>query len=473
MAVPSQATTGTVKFGEFELDLARAELRKTGVVVNLAPQPLRVLVLLASHAGELVTRETIRQKLWGDDFNVDSEHGLNTCIRQIRAALGDEAQSWRFIETVHRRGYRFHMLASSAGRTRTFRDWRLVAGLVVATTALAVAGYTWVASRHRTRSAEAHDLVVKGTLLSDQITTDAEKRAIASFEKALALEPGSAAAHAGLAMAYLDMASDGGIRMKDAAPKVKQEAGIALALDSKLADAHVAVAEVKFKVERDLPGAELEFRRALALDPKSAQAHGRFSNLLMWQARFGESETEIGEALAIEPESVRANYQLACVKYYGRDYDAAIAQARRTLGIDRRYAWAHHVLGLALLAKRNYDEAIAEIEKSQRGPSGNLGNAYAVAGRRAEALRVLEQLKERYNREGVGAGEIARVYVGFGENGEALEWLKTAGTDRGTMPMIRIVPTFDPLRNDPRFEELLRNAGAPIQETYGSLPLDR
>ena len=100
MAASSPAPPRTVQFGGFELDLARAELRKGGAVESLPPQPLRVLVLLASRAGDLVTRETIRQELWGEDVSVDFDHGLNTCIRQIRAVLGDEARSWRFIETV-------------------------------------------------------------------------------------------------------------------------------------------------------------------------------------------------------------------------------------------------------------------------------------------------------------------------------------------------------------------------------------
>jgi TolB-like protein/DNA-binding winged helix-turn-helix (wHTH) protein/Tfp pilus assembly protein PilF len=98
---------GSIRFGEFELEPKSGELRKAGLLVKLQPQPLRVLVLLASNPGELVTREEIQQAIWEGVTFVDFEHGLNFCIKQIRAALGDNAQAPRFIETLPRRGYRF------------------------------------------------------------------------------------------------------------------------------------------------------------------------------------------------------------------------------------------------------------------------------------------------------------------------------------------------------------------------------
>jgi tetratricopeptide (TPR) repeat protein len=228
-------------------------------------------------------------------------------------------------------------------------------------------------------------------------------------------------------------------------------------LDAGLAESHVVAAVWKDQFEHDSLGAEQEFRRALTMDPNSMEARGRFGEFLLTHGRFADSEAELRKALALDPQSVRDNYRLACVKYYGRDYDAAIAQLRRTLQLDPRYAWAHHVLGLALLGKRQYDDAIEELEKSQRGPSGNLGNAYAVAGRRSAALRVLDELKLRYQ-QGGGASEFARIYIGLGEYDTALSWLGTAVAKGAPLVMERIAPTFDPLRNDPRFQELLRKA---------------
>ncbi len=201
-------------------------------------------------------------------------------------------------------------------------------------------------------------LVVQGRLSSSRITADAQRSAIAVFERSLTLDPKNAAAHAGIALAYLDMAFDLARATKDTRVRVQHEAQTALALDAGLADSHVAVAELKDRFGHDSRGAEQEFQRALALDPNSVESHGRLGEFLLRHGRFAESEAEIRKALALDPQSVRDNYRLACIKYYGHDHDAAIAQLRRTLQIDPRYAWAHHVSGLALPAKRQSQETI-------------------------------------------------------------------------------------------------------------------
>jgi Tol biopolymer transport system component/DNA-binding winged helix-turn-helix (wHTH) protein len=96
-----------LRFGVFELDCRAGELRKSGVLVHLPPQPFNVLALLASHSGQIVTRESIRRQIWGDETYVDFERGLNQCVSQIRTALGDDAEAPRYVETLARRGYRF------------------------------------------------------------------------------------------------------------------------------------------------------------------------------------------------------------------------------------------------------------------------------------------------------------------------------------------------------------------------------
>lgn len=133
---------GSIRFGEFELEPKSGELRKAGLPVKLQPQPLRVLVLLASNPGELITREEIQQAIWEGVTFVDFEHGLNFCIKQIRAALGDNAQAPRFIETLPRRGYRFiaaveqnsketSQIVATSGRNDSTTDHTLEAGVSV------------------------------------------------------------------------------------------------------------------------------------------------------------------------------------------------------------------------------------------------------------------------------------------------------------------------------------------------------
>src|SRR5271165_5479262 len=105
--VKANRTDVLLRFGVFELDLSTAELRKSGVALSLPRQPLRILVLLASHPGQLVTREQIQQEIWGSETFVDFEQGLNFAINKIRTSLGDNADTPRYIETLPRRGYRF------------------------------------------------------------------------------------------------------------------------------------------------------------------------------------------------------------------------------------------------------------------------------------------------------------------------------------------------------------------------------
>src|SRR2546427_6088024 len=138
--VPGSSEPSLLRFGIFDLNPTSGELRKAGVEINLPPQPAKVLVLLATRAGQLVTREELRQQIWGKDTFVDLEHGLNSCIKQIRAALGDHPEAPRYIETRPRRGYRFiapvrelpARAVTPGARSGARRFWIVFVGLMVA-----------------------------------------------------------------------------------------------------------------------------------------------------------------------------------------------------------------------------------------------------------------------------------------------------------------------------------------------------
>src|SRR6202789_1927607 len=129
MASPAHSTS-VIRFGAFELDTAHGTLRKAGISVKLHPQPFRVLQLLTECPGQIVTREQIQHCLWGDNTFVDFEGGINFCVKQIRAALGDDPEKPRYIETLHRRGYRFiaptHVAARAAESPESRADLRIV-----------------------------------------------------------------------------------------------------------------------------------------------------------------------------------------------------------------------------------------------------------------------------------------------------------------------------------------------------------
>src|SRR6516162_4237603 len=120
MAAPAFPGDGTLAFGVFQLNLRTGELHKSGQRVGLRPQAAKVLILLATRSGQLVTREELKDQVWGTDTFVDFEHGLNLCIRQIRAALDDDANTPRYVETLTRRGYRFVAPVSRDSHTPAF-----------------------------------------------------------------------------------------------------------------------------------------------------------------------------------------------------------------------------------------------------------------------------------------------------------------------------------------------------------------
>ncbi len=154
----AEETRGPLRFGTFELDAATGELRKSGVLIHLQPQPMRLLELLARRAGQLVTREEIQRELWNGETYVDFERSINICVMQIRAALGDDAETPRFVETLPRRGYRFvaqvHTSEASAGAPRNGwgarpipDSWLVLAGSTHTASAAGSSGRTRNAGR--------------------------------------------------------------------------------------------------------------------------------------------------------------------------------------------------------------------------------------------------------------------------------------------------------------------------------------
>src|SRR5262249_4662263 len=202
---------GAVRFAEFELDPENHVLTRNGVVVKLAPQPFKVLLLLTGRPGTLVMRETLRQRVWGDETVVDCEHGLNTCIRHIRLALGDNADVPRFVETVPRLGYRFTAPVTTVAQ----RDWRArrlpagaaVAGVIVVGVLIARGVVPRGTREAKTGASAVRELYLRGRLALEDPSAGSAHTALELFDKALAADPQYAPAQAGVAHVYLQKPS--------------------------------------------------------------------------------------------------------------------------------------------------------------------------------------------------------------------------------------------------------------------------
>ena len=318
-----------------------------------------------------------------------------------------------------------------------------------------------------TSSLAAYESYLRGRSALEVIEKTRDAAALKFFERAIELDPDYAQAHAGIAIAYSQLAFTGGMAPQKAYDPARNAAEKALAIDGESSEAHLASAMVKFTFEWDWSGLERECQRAIELDPENVTARELYASALISLDRPDEALAQAQLAESLDPLSPRASYRVAMVHRYARRYEACISQARRTLEIDPHYGWAHISLGHCYRGLGRFEEAIAEYRLGGCGNCGALGIAFAQAGRTGEARLLLAEREAGYRKNGVGAGHIAQIYIGLGEVDLAFEWLERAFDDRAFMKNLKDADVFDPLRADPRFELLLDRIGFGTGEASG------
>ena len=319
------------------------------------------------------------------------------------------------------------------------------------------------AARPHTASPEAYDAYLKGRYHWQKGSVEEHGKARQYFEEAVRADPRYAPAHAGLA-GYYSATTE--LPAKSAMPIAKQYALKALELDDSLSEAHTALAGIRFYGDWDWAGAESEFKRALALNPSDAEAHRRYSNYLLAMGRFEEALLEVQRAQEFDPLSLLTSVNAGWTFYFARQYDRAIEQCRKALELDANSDGAYACLGWSYRAKGLRQEAIAESERavalSDRGPGRltGLARAYAVFGRKADAGKILDELDERGKHTYVAPHYSAMIHAALGEKEQALDALEQAYKERdGSLAWLRVDDAFDSLREEPRFQELLRRVG--------------
>lgn len=322
-------------------------------------------------------------------------------------------------------------------------------------------------SSARAINPEAFEAYLKGRYLWNKRTEQALRTSVRHFEKAIQLEPGYAAAYAGLADSYLTLHDDGLIAPEEAFAQAKALAGKALAIDESMAEAHISVAHASFH-EFKWRDAEIGFRRGIQLNPNYAVAHFYYANYLICAGRTDEAIAEAQRAQTLDPVSLIAEANVAGIFYHAHQYDAVIEHARKVLETDPEFAKAHDDLGRAYEQKGMHDLAIAAfqtaVELSGRSPGylASLAHGCALAGRTKKALGLLRELKTESKKKFVPAYAFAVVYAGLGNNDQALAWLAKAYKERSSaVPFINVNPRFSSLQTNARFQRLLRNLGLP------------
>jgi serine/threonine protein kinase/TolB-like protein/Flp pilus assembly protein TadD len=310
----------------------------------------------------------------------------------------------------------------------------------------------------------AHQACLKGRYYLNRRTHDAIGKAVEQFEQAVARDPHYALAYAGLADCHTLLGSAGyEANAREAMDQARAAAVKAVALDDELAEAHAALALVRFRLDWQWVEAEREFTRAIQLNPGFATAHHLFALYLAAMGRTADARAAIQRARELDPLSLIINAASGRILHFARAYNEAVKECQATLALDADFAEAHMNLGLSYLEIGRHEDAIRELQRASE-LSGRralmlavLGYAHAVSGHREDATRAIDELTPVVEQRDASAMLLAFPYTGLGETDRALDALERAFTERaGLLIYLKVEPMFDRLRGEARFASLMR-----------------
>jgi serine/threonine-protein kinase len=316
-----------------------------------------------------------------------------------------------------------------------------------------------------TENPAAYDLCLKARYHVLKLTPEGRETGRRYCEQAIALDPKCAPAYVVLAESYFWNAYWGYVDPRMAFSAAKSAALEALRLDDMIAEAHSDLATFLGMGEYNWPGAEREFQRALELNPSSAYVRAGYAQwFLRVRGRVEQALTEARMALELDPLDTLYNSEVGYLLHLARQFEGAIAQLRYTIDLDPTFWLPYWFLSIPLALTGRSDEAIAAAEKAKELSGGNaatlglLGRAYALAGRTAEALRLLEELNLRRRTSYVHPSSLAMIYRGLGDLEKGLEWWKRGIEEHDMLlvPSLKTEPGYDHLRSHPAYQALLR-----------------
>ena len=325
---------------------------------------------------------------------------------------------------------------------------------------------TRLANPRRTRP-EAYEAYLKGRYYWNKRTADGMQKAELYFQQAIDSDPTYAAAYSGLADCNSGLTWHGFKSPADALPKAYAAARKALEIDPQSAEAHASLGLV-LSHRWDWAGAESEFRRALELDPQYANAHHWYVDYLSIKRRHDEALAEANRALELDPLNLMISTWVALRHYQARDYSRAVEQARNSVELDSNFAAAHLLLGEGYVQAGLRSEGVSELKAAARLSGGSplytaqVAVALAAAGRKREALGIAHELETISRKRYVSPYGLAQIYAALKSDEDTFKWLQAAYGDRAVwMEYIAVDPIFDRYRSDQRFQQLLRRIDLP------------
>jgi DNA-binding winged helix-turn-helix (wHTH) protein len=434
-----------VRFGDCTFDSASRTLLRAGEDVRISGKAFQLLELLLAARPNPIAKNDLFAKLWPDTFVSDAN--LASLIKEIRAAIGDDAKASRYIRTLHRFGYAF------SGAVTDLHAAPAAAEVPLASTFSVIDDLR--RRKRYTHDAATYQLYLKGRHHWNRRTVEGITRAISFFEAAIERDAAYAPAFSGLADCWIALASRDLEPPLQLFPKAEIAARRALELDAELAEAHASMAAIHEVFDWDWARAESEYLAALRLDPGYATARQWFALALAHHGRFVDALAQMNTASESDPLSFILNANHAVIHYLARAYPASEELCHRALEINPHHEPSHFTLGLAHQQRGRMGDAKASLEKALAISRGEPHVIAALGALERDGAR-LEELTALATTRNVSDVHFATIHIALGETDHALVCLERAEAARsGWLVYLGTEPRFDPLRGEPRFASLL------------------
>ncbi|MDQ4120734.1 MAG: winged helix-turn-helix domain-containing protein [Acidobacteriota bacterium] len=322
-------------------------------------------------------------------------------------------------------------------------------------------------AKHLTDNTDAYQLYLRGQLIWHGRRQKWIEQSLAFYEQALEKDPNFALAHIGIADGYMMLGGHQKIPMEEAESKARPSIMKALEIDNSLAQAHNALAELKYQFEYDWSGAEKEFKKAIELNPNVAWIHQAYGWFLMCTGRFDEAKFEMEKARELDPSSLTINVGRGRLYYFSRQYDQALQHFENILAVEPNEGSSHYSLDAIYTQKQMYEKVVETFMKSITAHGAppetveEFRRAFNESGWQGFLHKRLELFEKRIKKgQQVDPYTLAQTYVRLGQKDEAFKWLeKVVETRQPSAIMLKIEPAYDVLRDDPRFDQLVRKIG--------------
>jgi adenylate cyclase len=318
-----------------------------------------------------------------------------------------------------------------------------------------------------TANPEAYQAYLKGRYYWNRRTAENIYKATQQFKAASDADPNYALAYAGLADCYALLPEYAGTPTSETAPQARAFAERAIAIDSQLAEPHATLGIINHK-SWQWAESEQEYKRAIEINPNYATSFHWYSILLKDLGRNREAAAMIKRAYELDPVSGAIGCNISMIHQLQNDHRASVENSLRMIELDPNFGRAYEYLGLSYLKLGRQEDAVKTMERAveltnrQNVVLSELGYVYGAVGKRAEALAVAKELEEKYARRKAAGHEVAAVYSGMGDKDKAFEWLEKDFRARdGRLTTFRWETQFEPLRDDPRFKDLVIRMNLP------------